>query len=77
MNKPGQDAHDQQRYRCVVSDENGCGRTYTDLTGATFRGMMRGDPCGQFKVTVSKEYQSFNKLHESEEVPINRRTSWR
>ena len=75
--KFGQDARGQQRYRCVVRDESGCGRTYTALTGTAFSGMKRRDQWGPFMVAMSKGYRSINELHESGEVQVNRLTLWR
>ena len=75
--KCGQDAHGQQRYRCVIRDENGCGKTYTALTGTAFSGMKRRDQWGSFIVAMSKGFRSINELHESGEVKVNRRTLWR
>ncbi len=75
--KFGQDARGQQRYRCIVRDENGCGRTYTPLTGTALSGIKNRDQWEVFLAAMAKGYRSINELLASGEVQASRTTIWR
>lgn len=75
--KFGRDDRGQQRYRCLVREGSGCGRTFTALTGTAFSGMKRRDQWGPFMTAMSKGYRTIDELHRSNEVRVSRLTLWR